>query len=404
MSNIVFLVGTTLQGTPTNFTWPEGLRLASRINFRFPLVPHGSIPFERIITRAPSSAINLLDSLLKMDPSKRLSAPEALEHIYFDSAGKKIQPLRCPYSASNTADDMKSLQKVERLYKKRDHCEVDLRSIRNNAPTLSNNHIHDHINDGHTPPKQQKLSAVSSRVLPHLPQHVGISRPGSVCLAPMFGAPQFRTLRSSLLSTRSTDRGLSQNGTQNNYITCSSSSSLSQDGNSDENMFSNVSSYGPKVPSLRRKNPLLSLSSAQETKTDTALPNSYNMILGGTTPSLASQSISSLLSGKVGSDTFNNEPTYWQSIAGTVDATQVDIPNSYGPQKLSTLSSIKSLRNSTGYHTINRGEGKIELNGSDVLSKEASAPSIGIIGQRLRNDHRFGDQVLHRSFGRRKLR
>ena len=44
------------------------------------------MPFQQIFTKAHPLAIDLLEKLLRFDPSQRLSCDEALKHPYFGSA------------------------------------------------------------------------------------------------------------------------------------------------------------------------------------------------------------------------------------------------------------------------------------------------------------------------------
>lgn len=68
-------------GTPTQQNWPEGLKLASKMNFSFPkYVP---TPFQQIVSNASKEAIQLMKDMLDYDPKKRPTAAEALQYPYF---------------------------------------------------------------------------------------------------------------------------------------------------------------------------------------------------------------------------------------------------------------------------------------------------------------------------------
>jgi protein kinase len=59
-------------GTPTQQTWPEGVKLAAAMNFRFPTFT--TTPLSKIVTNASPEAIDLITSMCHWDPNKRPSA------------------------------------------------------------------------------------------------------------------------------------------------------------------------------------------------------------------------------------------------------------------------------------------------------------------------------------------
>ena len=59
-------------GTPTTTTWPEGLKLASAMNFKFPQV--AKTPLSTLVPNASVEAIDLMTEMMHFDPSKRPSA------------------------------------------------------------------------------------------------------------------------------------------------------------------------------------------------------------------------------------------------------------------------------------------------------------------------------------------
>lgn len=62
-------------------TWPEGMKLAQQMNFRFPqFVP---TPLSQIIPSASPEAITLITDLLKYDPNQRPTASQALQYPFF---------------------------------------------------------------------------------------------------------------------------------------------------------------------------------------------------------------------------------------------------------------------------------------------------------------------------------
>ncbi|XP_055641102.1 serine/threonine-protein kinase dyf-5 [Toxorhynchites rutilus septentrionalis] len=70
-------------GTPEKIDWPEGHKLATTIQFRFPECP--KIPLESLVIRATSSAVQLLEDYLQWDPEKRPTAQQSLKYPYFSA-------------------------------------------------------------------------------------------------------------------------------------------------------------------------------------------------------------------------------------------------------------------------------------------------------------------------------
>ncbi|XP_055596368.1 probable serine/threonine-protein kinase DDB_G0268078 isoform X2 [Uranotaenia lowii] len=68
-------------GTPEKDDWPDGHKLASTIQFRFPECP--KIPLESLVTRAGQQALQLLEDFLLWDPEKRPTAQQSLKYPYF---------------------------------------------------------------------------------------------------------------------------------------------------------------------------------------------------------------------------------------------------------------------------------------------------------------------------------
>eukprot|EP01125_Pyxidicula_operculata_P006953 TRINITY_DN2375_c0_g1_i1.p1 TRINITY_DN2375_c0_g1~~TRINITY_DN2375_c0_g1_i1.p1 ORF type:complete len:509 (+),score=183.25 TRINITY_DN2375_c0_g1_i1:3-1529(+) len=71
-------------GTPTKDEWENIDKLPRYIKFK----EWPRTPYRQIFSRSPAAtddALDLLDKLLKFDPNKRLSATEALQHVYFRS-------------------------------------------------------------------------------------------------------------------------------------------------------------------------------------------------------------------------------------------------------------------------------------------------------------------------------
>ena len=71
----------SVMGTPTQQNWPEGLKLAQRMNFKFPQMV--ATPLIQIVPHASPEGIQLMGDMLKYDPSKRPSASQALQYPWF---------------------------------------------------------------------------------------------------------------------------------------------------------------------------------------------------------------------------------------------------------------------------------------------------------------------------------
>eukprot|EP00899_Mesostigma_viride_P007146 jgi/Mesvir1/16432/Mv18155-RA.1 len=90
-------------GTPTERTWPDGLKLAAQMNFRFPqFMP---TPLASLIPSASPEAISLMEAMMAWDPAKRPTAVQVLQHPYFQVGARGPQaPLRSPNVRPRTND------------------------------------------------------------------------------------------------------------------------------------------------------------------------------------------------------------------------------------------------------------------------------------------------------------
>lgn len=95
-------------GSPTMSSWPEGIKLASKMNFRYP--HFSSTPLSKIIYNASAEAIDLITSLCQWDPKKRPTAMQCLQHPYFQS----IMHPSTLNSSSSSKKDYKSARHVKR--------------------------------------------------------------------------------------------------------------------------------------------------------------------------------------------------------------------------------------------------------------------------------------------------
>ncbi|KAI9199339.1 kinase-like domain-containing protein [Polychytrium aggregatum] len=61
--------------------WPEGIRLAAAMGFKFPHM--ASVPLSQIIQNAPTEALQLIADTLRFDPNERPTASECLQNPWF---------------------------------------------------------------------------------------------------------------------------------------------------------------------------------------------------------------------------------------------------------------------------------------------------------------------------------
>eukprot|EP00920_Eleutheroschizon_duboscqi_P026404 GHVT01065052.1.p1 GENE.GHVT01065052.1~~GHVT01065052.1.p1 ORF type:complete len:247 (+),score=59.23 GHVT01065052.1:788-1528(+) len=81
-----------LCGTPSDSLWPEARALPYFAPFTHKL-PGG---LETKLKGTSAEAVNLLQKMLQLDPHKRISATEALEHVYFSSIPLPCKPAELP--------------------------------------------------------------------------------------------------------------------------------------------------------------------------------------------------------------------------------------------------------------------------------------------------------------------
>eukprot|EP00897_Mesotaenium_endlicherianum_P000198 jgi/Mesen1/10179/ME000076S09686 len=83
-------------GSPSHQTWPDGMNLATTMNFRFP--QFGTTHLSYLIPTASSNAIQLMTVLCSWDPTRRPTAKQSLGHPFF-LAGIPV-PAPLPWRAS----------------------------------------------------------------------------------------------------------------------------------------------------------------------------------------------------------------------------------------------------------------------------------------------------------------
>lgn len=96
-------------GTPTQITWPEGLKLAAAMNFKFP--QFSPTPLSVLIPNASDEAVELMTELLHFDPNRRPSASQALQHPFF-TRHVALQTVMPPAGSAAGGTDQVDLRKV----------------------------------------------------------------------------------------------------------------------------------------------------------------------------------------------------------------------------------------------------------------------------------------------------
>ena len=94
-------------GTPDESTIKRILHDSPEIQYR-PLPRMPKVPFQNLFPKVHPLALDLLDKLLKFDPSQRISADEALRHPYFTTSAAIAQPY--PEAGPAPARDQRAAQ------------------------------------------------------------------------------------------------------------------------------------------------------------------------------------------------------------------------------------------------------------------------------------------------------
>ena len=87
-------------GSPSNKTWPTGIKLAAQMNFRFPqFVP---TPLASLIPGCGPEAVKLMQDMMHFDPQKRPTASQCLQYAFFQVNMKQPPPFETATAASST--------------------------------------------------------------------------------------------------------------------------------------------------------------------------------------------------------------------------------------------------------------------------------------------------------------
>ena len=88
-------------GSPTNAMWPDGVKLAIKMNFKFPQFV--ATPLQTIIPRASAEACDLIAKMLCWDPHKRLTCAQCMEHPFFTNAAAPPAELPAEHLRATTS-------------------------------------------------------------------------------------------------------------------------------------------------------------------------------------------------------------------------------------------------------------------------------------------------------------
>lgn len=134
-------------GSPNFSTWSEGMALANNMHYTFPHFP--AMDLSNVIQNANDLALSLIKDMLSMDPSKRPTALQILQHAYFNdvelpktidfkeaSPNKMIKKNQKNIVKANNALDLGSLSNQEEDEKK-----TSIENIENNNSNKELNEI-----------------------------------------------------------------------------------------------------------------------------------------------------------------------------------------------------------------------------------------------------------------------
>lgn len=98
-------------GTPTVDTWPEGLKLAAQMGFRYP--PFVPTPLAQLVPNASHEALALLTDLIQFDPYRRPTASQALQYPFFQANATLAPAAQASKSGSGGGANQQGFQSGE---------------------------------------------------------------------------------------------------------------------------------------------------------------------------------------------------------------------------------------------------------------------------------------------------
>ena len=75
-------------GTPTEETWPSMIDLPE---YKSDWPKFEAVPLSTVAPNLDALGLDLLSRMLRYEPSRRVSAKEALEHAYFEGVAEEMQ-------------------------------------------------------------------------------------------------------------------------------------------------------------------------------------------------------------------------------------------------------------------------------------------------------------------------
>ncbi|KAI9920876.1 hypothetical protein PsorP6_001755 [Peronosclerospora sorghi] len=109
--NELYIICSVL-GNPTHRTWPEGMKLAAQMNYRFPQFVPTSLA--RLIPHASPEALQLMTDLLKFDPTERPTSSQALQYPFFQVNVNMTLPLTISAPHQQQYEQVDVAEKVEK--------------------------------------------------------------------------------------------------------------------------------------------------------------------------------------------------------------------------------------------------------------------------------------------------
>jgi len=100
-------------GSPTQQSWPEGMKLAAAMNYRFPQFVATSL--EQIVPQASAEAIALMRELLRYDPMKRPTASQAMQFPFFQKNLKIPPPVAAPLDSDRDLCDSSATKENDQV-------------------------------------------------------------------------------------------------------------------------------------------------------------------------------------------------------------------------------------------------------------------------------------------------
>lgn len=102
-------------GSPSRQSWPEGMKLATKMNFRFP--QFSRTPLAQLIPQASPEAIKLMEDTMKYNPSKRPTCSQCLQYPFFKvGVSLNSQPPKATGGAAATKSNMAYKPKAASAY------------------------------------------------------------------------------------------------------------------------------------------------------------------------------------------------------------------------------------------------------------------------------------------------